>query len=100
MYLGLLYRSFASIVERTDIIARWEELLLLGVNLSVPASKPILGVRCAMFCPKCSSKNPADKKFCGDCGAPLEAPAEAVPVPGDPGAFFCARHKKVATRVR
>ena len=53
-----------------------------------------------MFCNKCKADNPADKKFCGECGAKLEPAPEAVAVPGDPGAFFCARHKKVTTRVR
>lgn len=53
-----------------------------------------------MICEKCRADNPSDKKFCGDCGAALQAPPDPVPVPGDPGAFFCGRHKKVATRVR
>lgn len=53
-----------------------------------------------MICEKCRADNPAEKKFCGDCGAALHATPEAVPVPGDPGAFYCERHKKVSTRVR
>jgi hypothetical protein len=53
-----------------------------------------------MICQKCRADNPGDKKFCGECGVRLEAAPEVVAVPGDPGAFFCERHKKVATRVR
>ena len=52
-----------------------------------------------MICSKCSSDNPADKKFCGDCGAPLEAMV-SIRVPGDDGAYYCQRHKKEITRVR
>ena len=53
-----------------------------------------------MFCKKCSAQNPDDKKFCGECGAPLEPLPEPVAVPGEPGAFYCARHKKAVTRGR
>src|SRR5436190_24115032 len=52
-----------------------------------------------MVCAKCSAENPADKKFCGDCGAPL-ASQTAIAVPGDDGAYYCYRHKKEVTRVR
>jgi uncharacterized membrane protein YvbJ len=30
-----------------------------------------------MRCSKCGAENPAGKKFCGDCGAALGAPAAA-----------------------
>jgi hypothetical protein len=53
-----------------------------------------------MKCAKCNVENPADKKFCGDCGAPLAVQDTAVAVPGDEGAYYCARHKKEVTRVR
>jgi hypothetical protein len=52
-----------------------------------------------MICEKCRGENPAEKKFCGDCGAELAAPPAAVSA-GEPGLFFCARHQKVTTRVR
>lgn len=52
-----------------------------------------------MKCTKCNGENPADKKFCGDCGAPLQL-EPLVAVPGEEGAFYCYRHKKEVTRVR
>lgn len=51
-----------------------------------------------MQCKQCSTENPESNRFCGSCGARL-VPAP-VPVPNDPGAFYCARHKTVSTRVR
>jgi class 3 adenylate cyclase/predicted ATPase len=32
-------------------------------------------------CPSCGAENPPDKRFCGDCGAPLEAVADAALAP-------------------
>jgi class 3 adenylate cyclase/tetratricopeptide (TPR) repeat protein len=32
-------------------------------------------------CPSCGAENPPDKRFCGDCGTPLGAPATAPAVP-------------------
>ncbi len=52
-----------------------------------------------MNCAKCSAENPAGNKFCGECGAPLQV-AAPVAVPGEEGAYYCDRHKKVVTRVR
>jgi hypothetical protein len=53
-----------------------------------------------MRCAKCGSENPAGKKFCGDCGGPLPEVAAAVAVEGEPGVYYCAKHKKEKTRVR
>ncbi len=53
-----------------------------------------------LFCKNCSAENTDDKKFCGECGTALEAAAGPVAVPGEDGAFYCDRHKKVVTRVR
>lgn len=53
-----------------------------------------------MICEKCRAENASDQKFCGQCGAKLRPAPGPVPVPGEPGAFFCHRHPKVATRVR
>ncbi len=59
-----------------------------------------------MTCPTCKADNPDGKKFCGECGAALSEPIKseaveaAVPVPGDDGAFFCAKHTKTITRLR
>lgn len=52
-----------------------------------------------MRCAKCGSENPEGKKFCGDCGAEMTSREAPVPVPGEPGAYFCAKHKKEPTRV-
>ncbi|HTE18420.1 MAG TPA: hypothetical protein VK689_08565 [Armatimonadota bacterium] len=52
-----------------------------------------------MHCTRCGGENGDGKKFCGDCGAPVAARETAVPVPGEPGAYYCARHRKEPTRV-
>ena len=31
-----------------------------------------------MRCPSCGFENPEGMKFCGDCGAPLSVPAQAL----------------------
>ncbi len=51
-----------------------------------------------MTCYKCKAENPADDKFCGQCGAAL-APAP-VPVPNMEGAFYCQRHKREPTLIK
>jgi len=68
-----------------------------------------------MVCQRCKAENPDTNKFCGSCGAELsaattavvpdavpatESPLVAIPVPGDPGAFYCAKHNKAVTRLR
>src|SRR5258708_1758001 len=53
-----------------------------------------------MVCQRCKTENPDSNKFCGSCGSELVLAVEAVPVPGDSGAFYCAKHKKVVTRLR
>ena len=52
-----------------------------------------------MVCPGCQAENPDGKKFCGECGANLEKPAP-MPVAGEDGAWYCAKHPKVVTRLR
>ena len=53
-----------------------------------------------MVCQQCHATNAEGQKFCGQCGAAL-APAPApVAVPGEAGAFYCARHTKAVTRLR
>jgi class 3 adenylate cyclase/tetratricopeptide (TPR) repeat protein len=43
------------------------------------------GTALALTCAACGAENPEGKKFCGDCGAPLgEAPMEAAPAPPAP----------------
>ena len=52
-----------------------------------------------MRCSKCGAENADARKFCGDCGAALAPREEPVAVPGEPGAYYCAKHKKETTRV-
>ena len=51
-----------------------------------------------MRCTRCNAENPQDKKFCGDCGTELVT-QERVAVPDQPGAYYCHKHAKEATRV-
>ena len=54
-----------------------------------------------MVCPKCGADNAEGNKYCGACGVALGGTAlPAVAVPGEDGAFYCARHPKVVTRLR
>lgn len=54
-----------------------------------------------MACPKCGADNAEANKFCGSCGTVLEGTTPvAVAVPGEDGAFYCARHLKTITRLR
>jgi hypothetical protein len=50
-------------------------------------------------CSQCRASAPDGKKFCGECGAALDA-TEPVAVPGEDGAFYCTRHTKAITRLR
>jgi predicted ATPase/class 3 adenylate cyclase len=42
-----------------------------------------------MRCAKCGSENPVDKKFCGDCGAPLANRCSQCGADNPPGKSFC-----------
>src|SRR5690348_12655826 len=42
-----------------------------------------------MRCDRCQSENPADNRFCDQCGAPLEARCAACGAAARPGARFC-----------
>src|ERR1700746_3397796 len=42
-----------------------------------------------MRCSKCGSDNPAGKKFCGDCGAPLTNRCPKCEAENPPGKRFC-----------
>jgi len=42
-----------------------------------------------MICPGCSQENPAGARFCGGCGAALEAICAACQAPNPPGNRFC-----------
>src|SRR5579872_3080664 len=42
-----------------------------------------------MCCSKCGSDNPAGKKFCGDCGAPLTNRCPNCGAENPPGKRFC-----------
>src|SRR5205809_221347 len=42
-----------------------------------------------MRCSKCGSDNPADKKFCGDCGTPLANRCPKCGAENPPGKRFC-----------
>ena len=48
----------------------------------------------------CKAENLEANKFCGGCGAALAAMPEVVAVPGEDGAYYCARHVKTVTRLR
>jgi hypothetical protein len=52
-----------------------------------------------MKCAHCGGENAEGKKFCGDCGMEFRTVAAPVPVPGEDGVYFCAKHKKEPTRV-
>lgn len=42
-----------------------------------------------MICAQCGGENPADKKFCGDCGAPLANRCAQCGADNPPGKRFC-----------
>src|SRR5512144_1653337 len=42
-----------------------------------------------MTCANCGSDNPSDKRFCGDCGAPLALRCPACGAPSEPSKRFC-----------
>ena len=42
-----------------------------------------------MKCPRCKHENPAEVKFCGECGARLESVCPACGASNPPGNKFC-----------
>lgn len=50
-------------------------------------------------CSRCGAANPADVKFCGQCGAKFVPVPPAVEVPGEDGLYYCSKHRKTTTRV-
>ncbi len=42
-----------------------------------------------MVCPSCGTENPADKRFCGDCGTPLASGCPTCGAVNPPGKKFC-----------
>ncbi len=42
-----------------------------------------------MVCPNCGTENPADKRFCGDCGTPLASGCPTCGAINPPGKRFC-----------
>ncbi len=42
-----------------------------------------------MVCPSCGTENPADKRFCGDCGTPLASGCPTCGAINPPGKRFC-----------
>jgi predicted ATPase/class 3 adenylate cyclase len=41
-------------------------------------------------CPGCGTENPAEKRFCGDCGTPLAAACASCGATNPPGKRFCS----------
>jgi hypothetical protein len=50
-------------------------------------------------CDKCGAEATEVTRFCGSCGAPFVPRAEPIAVEGDPGAYYCYKHKHEVTRV-
>jgi len=44
-----------------------------------------------MNCPRCQHENPADVKFCGECGARLESVCASCSAANPPGNKFCGQ---------
>jgi class 3 adenylate cyclase/tetratricopeptide (TPR) repeat protein len=42
-----------------------------------------------VVCPSCGTENPADKRFCGDCGTPLASGCPSCGAINPPGKKFC-----------
>jgi hypothetical protein len=49
-------------------------------------------------CSICGTENPADSKFCRSCGKKFVPVAPAVEA-GEPGVYYCYKHKNETTRV-
>src|ERR1700689_4472560 len=50
-------------------------------------------------CNRCGTEAAEVTKFCSHCGAKFVPREEPVSVEGDAGAYYCAKHKNVVTRV-
>ena len=73
--------------RRAERVAHWEirQMRCAKCSSDNPAGKKFCGdcgARLAHSCPKCGAENPESKKFCGDCGAPLAAGSRTTPSPG------------------
>nr|MBA2266479.1 AAA family ATPase [Chloroflexota bacterium] len=44
-----------------------------------------------MDCPACGTRNESERKFCGECGAPLTAPCPECGASNAPGVKFCGQ---------
>ena len=63
----------------------WETLICTKCSTENPADKKFCGecgVHFASGCPACSATNPPGQKYCGDCGTALPARPVSLPVPG------------------
>ena len=54
----------------------------------------------APHCPKCQAQMEPAQKVCPSCGETVVPEYTPDPVEGDPGAFYCYRHKRETTRLR
>lgn len=54
----------------------------------------------APHCPKCQAQMEPAQTVCPSCGLTVVPEYTPDPVEGDPGAFYCYRHKREVTRLR
>lgn len=52
-----------------------------------------------MRCSRCGAENHEASNFCPKCGAKFVPRPDPVAVEGDPGAYYCFKHKHEVTRV-
>jgi class 3 adenylate cyclase len=65
-----------------QVIEEHKEMRCSNCKTENPAGKKFCGdcgAPLANLCPKCGADNPAGKSFCGECGTPLGTPAAAAP---------------------